>query len=194
MVSDSELEHVWRYVGRFMWTFAIVESYVDEIFVQLFNLNASATLMILNKLIISKKLELIELALKHQGIDHGRTLKRVRDLSNIRNAIAHSAFGPDKDGVDFDYVNQSGKLLLPGRPKPTDKDPLWDTLISYAQFDEYDSQARELWDALGKIGGSFTAVSDDISSDFATDIQEAISAPDNVIPFPVRRQSDDEGN
>ncbi len=65
----KSLEKAWKYVGRFMWRFSGIESNVSEIFVSLFDLNSVAALMFIGNLDLRKKMKLIDLGLKHQGID-----------------------------------------------------------------------------------------------------------------------------
>jgi len=123
-VTQRDHEKAWRYVGRFMWSFANIEGYVDGIFQTMFNLNAVSYLLLQSNLDFRKKLALIQLVFKHQQIDHGKTLSKVHELHNIRNAIAHSSFEPVgsfkgidgvryKAGIEFSYVERSGEVQVP---------------------------------------------------------------------------------
>lgn len=195
MVLDEELERAWLAVGRFIWAFAIIETYVDQILETLFSLNAAASLMLFPQLDLRKKLALIDLGLKRQKIDQSKLLAQVQKLHDVRNIIVHSTFGPDIDqdgseGIDFDYISKKGKLSLPdwlthGGPKRSDE--LWNTIITYTQFDKLNTEARELWDSLAKIGGSCAPIpeveSDDVENDLAADITQIVALPSNVIPF-----------
>src|SRR5262245_20704130 len=95
---ERDLEKAWKYVGRFMHSFAQVEAGVDNIFGLMFNLNAISYLLLYSSLDLHKKLDLVEFGFKDQGVDHGKILYRVRELSTIRNAIAHSSFEPVLSG------------------------------------------------------------------------------------------------
>jgi hypothetical protein len=177
----------WSYIGRFMWGFAIVESCIDSIFEELFNLNAAAMLMFVGNLDLRKKLDLVALGLKHQGIDKSTILKSVHELHNVRNVIVHACFNYDHQGITFDYVDRSGEMRLPNKKKFRTiwGEEAWDTTITYSEFDLYDAQASKLADALEEIRGSFTPITD-LDADLASDIEATIGTSDNVIRFPGR--------
>ena len=101
----------------FMWQFSVIESHVDAIFSELFNLSATASLLFHNNVDLRKKIMFIDLGFKHQGMDQSKILKRVHELASIRNVIAHSCFDLGEDGIDFDYVNQRGELKPPDSRK-----------------------------------------------------------------------------
>jgi hypothetical protein len=104
---EAQREKAWRYVGRFMWTFACVEAAIDNIFEIMFNLNSVSFLLLQGNIDLRKKASLLNLGFKHHGIDHVNTLKRVHELTNVRNVIAHSSFDPtlDNKGIVFSYVD-----------------------------------------------------------------------------------------
>jgi hypothetical protein len=187
--SDTDLERAWRYVGRFMWGFAIVESDVNEIFVELFNLNAGAALMFIPNLDLRKKLKLISVGLKDQDVpqidDIDKTLKGVHKLADIRNIIAHFSFGPQigGEGIFSDYVRQDAEVRFPDVIKIHAEES--DTTIPHSLFDYYDAVARKLSDALRSMQGSFTPIAD-VSQELARDIAEIVAASDNIILFPER--------
>lgn len=178
----SELEITWAYIGRFMWGFAILESAVNEIFVQLFNLSAGASLIFIGNLDFRKKLQLVDVGLKDQGIDkHREALKRLHKLTDIRNVVAHFAFGPEiipgDEGIFFDYVNKSGELKFAHKRAEANDSS---TRITYSEFDAYDTEAREILDTLESMHGSFDPIVD-ISENMAHDISAILGSSDNII-------------
>jgi hypothetical protein len=193
-VSDEELGRTWWCVGRFMWSFAVVESVIDGILQTLFNLSATAQLLLFPQLDLRKKLALVELGLKRQGMDVRQTINRVQRLHDIRNVIAHSSFGPDGDGhgnsgVNFDYVNKKGELQLPKFSGRASELAGWDTGITYEEFDDIDADVRDLWDVLRRLEGSCVSLRDfdiEADSEFGVEIRQALSLPHNVIEFPKR--------
>lgn len=115
MISE-ELECAWTYVGRFMWRFAEVEWQVNEIFVNVFDLNEGASLMVVGYLDFGKKLQLIDVGLRNQGVDHSDIIKRLRKLADVRNIVAHFPFSESltsKEAVDFTYINRRGEQRMP---------------------------------------------------------------------------------
>ena len=102
-VSKRRWEKAWQTVGRFLRGFATVESYINEIFVQLYNLDQSAfiALVMIGRLSFQEKLELIGLGLKYAdrkerqegehniGVHKGwkKLQNEVHDLQNIRKMI-----------------------------------------------------------------------------------------------------------
>jgi hypothetical protein len=195
-------EKAWRYVGRFMWSFAGAEACVDAIFEIMFNLNAIAYFLLHNRLELRKKIDLIDFGSKHQGLDYGEMLKQLRHLSHIRNAIAHTSFKPvpavehiangktlyDEAGIEFSHIDQHGKIAMPNKARKSSKrtktsDDEWaDTsIITYSDFDEYDEQLRSLVGALGEIAGHCEPIND--GTNIVPDISKIIAASDNVVRF-----------
>jgi len=177
-------------VGRFLWNFAIVEGYISEIIVTLFDLSAFSSLILLKKLSFRDKIRLAQLGLKRQGIesaDLDAALKELHKLHDVRNAIAHTAFGEEEDGVEFDYVNDSGRLVLPLRRDKPDEAAYWDTRITFEQFDDWHERMIWMWKVLGEAHGSCRPLRDDEET-LTGDIREIV---DNVIPFPRRKKEDD---
>jgi hypothetical protein len=187
--TDSQVERAWKYVGRFLWGFAMIESSANQIFEELFNLSAGATLIFLGNLDFRKKLMLIDVGLKHRGVkDQSGILHRAHKLADIRNVVAHFSFGPDEvipgeEGVFFDHVNKAGELTLPHRTKTQAEDGK--SVITYSEFDGYDAEAREIFDALENMQGTFRPIVD-VESDLVKDIQEVIASSTNAIIFPKR--------
>lgn len=96
MLSQEEFGQTWWHIGRFFYSFAILESEANELFEKLFNLGASAFILIVPQLELSKKVELITLALKRQGIEARGLAKAVNAIVEVRNIVAHTSFGPAK--------------------------------------------------------------------------------------------------
>jgi hypothetical protein len=190
---DAErLEEAWKYAGRFLWRFGGLESVINEIFGELFNLNSTAAGLLFAPLLDQrKKLKLIEAGLKEQGTDQSDLFKRVHKLHDIRNVIAHASFDPVQDGISFDYVGHSGDTRLPNSTAPKDmkkwqlKDFQGWGIITYSEFDAYDAEVRTLTDSLLEICSSIAPITD-FSANLASAIEEAISSSDNVVRFPKR--------
>jgi hypothetical protein len=174
MSLEMELERAWRHVGRFMWSFSIVEGFVDEVLVSMFSLNATGSLILLKSLDLGRKLTAIQIALERQGAtEHVNTIKRVRKLSGIRNVIAHSAFTEDNDGLLFDYIGSKYNLSVP------------DERYTYTHLDSFHDEMNKLRDRLAVMPASFKPVAE--LDDYAIgEIAEEISDLRNVIQFPRR--------
>jgi hypothetical protein len=201
-------EKAWQTVGRFLCEFAVLESNINEVFLRLYNLeqcSAFITLVMTGRLSFQEKLELINLAFRYvdrkkreDGVHNvsmhnawKQLQTRVHDLQNIRNVIAHASFDPafdepdpQENGIDFDYVSTKGELRLAGREKKADENII-DMRITYAQFDEYEQQIKELCDALLKLLSLIDPISD-FTQELTRSVAEIIAASDNVIPFPKR--------
>jgi hypothetical protein len=208
MIQES-MEKAWKYVGRFMWSFANIEASIDNIFEIMFSLNATSFLLLHGSLDFRKKLRLVELGLKRGGKDHSETLSKVHTLADVRNAIVHSPFeavpsfssaedGVELfygDGIEFSYIDRIGKLQLPTEQVRNRKkrlqgtklrgvpdDQLFDqSTITYSEFDEYDVQARKLLDTLVEIGGTCTPLDEDVT--LRQDVAKIIASSDNVVLF-----------
>ena len=135
-----------------MHGFACVEGNINEVFLQLFNLEKFA-LIFLGNVDLRKKLKLIDLGLKYQGVDADTVLSRVHELHDIRNAIAHSWFELFEDVITFDHV---GRVRLPKKAKARSKGEFspFDSEITYSQFDGYDEEMTKLATELGAIADS----------------------------------------
>ncbi len=189
---DDQREKAWRYVGRFMWAFAGVESCLDSIFQIMFNLEGLSFFLVLTNVDMRKKVKLIGLGFKSQGIDHNKTLKKVHELANLRNVIAHSFFDPsmEGDGIVFSYFDsskvkseeeQDAELFNASNIKTEEEEEadLTFRFISYVKLDEYYSQATKLSEVLSGI--HCEPVNPGLK--IIRDISEIIASADNVIPF-----------
>jgi hypothetical protein len=99
----------WSYVGRFIWGFANIEYLVNHLFLELIagggwsqpnpngwsdrtqtgGVGLVGGLLLTYNLDLRKKLELIEAILKSRGVEESKTFKRVHELHDLRNVIAH---------------------------------------------------------------------------------------------------------
>jgi hypothetical protein len=223
MKNSQQDVKAWKYVGRFLASFADIESIMDGIFGTMFNLNAVSTMFLLPNLEFHKKMRLIKLGFEYQKQKYGKAFQEIDELNRVRNIIAHSQFSHVqsymrryKAGVEFSYVDKDGNMptINPEinekrkkdheRKKKTNKkrtrkethaanrmnDILpadeWNLFpdkqtITYAQFDKYDTKAKNLIDTLMDI--QFEPINNGI--EFLRDISEIISSSENVLPFPT---------
>ena len=172
-------EKGWRYVGRFMCVFASAEGTINELFVQLFNLENFA-LLFLGNIDLRKKLDLIAVGLRDQGVDGSKLVGEMHKFHDIRNAIAHSWFESFEDVVVFDWVNKRGRLVLPSKQKSRSESDFTpsDREIAYSKFDEYDQEMTKLITDLGDIAERIAPITDSAA------IEKAIREAENVVRFP----------
>jgi hypothetical protein len=176
---QEDAKKAWAYVGRFLWGFAVVESVINEIFIKLFNLKGASLIFLGSpSLDLRKKLELIRIVLDLRG-EKTDIFGRMHSLLTIRNVVAHRAFGLDGDGIDFDYVDNRGKLVLPEKIRST----TGETIISFGKLDSYDSQLAQLFDSFDKLLASTEPVTD-LAPDVQAEIERVIDQSDNVLRFP----------
>jgi hypothetical protein len=90
-MTSSRKGHRWKYsqyrdrpniyIGRFLGTFAIIASAVEELFANKFNLDAFSALLLQQNMDLCKKLSLLRFAFDRQGISFGKTLSQVHNCS-----------------------------------------------------------------------------------------------------------------
>jgi hypothetical protein len=177
------VEKAWAYVGRFLWLFALVETVVNEIFVKLFDLKG-ASLIFLGQGTIDfrKKLDLIKVVLSLRG-ENPDLFGKLHHLIMVRNVIAHCAFDYDEreGGIDFDYVDKKGKLILPKEIRGGREDE--DTIISFEQLDLYDEQLAQVWDELQKLLHDIRPITH-LAPEVQAKLEKVIEQSDNVYRFP----------
>jgi hypothetical protein len=198
-------EKAWKYVGRFIASFADIEAVIDEIFLEMFNLNEISSAFLLPHLDFHKKVALIRLGLKRQKIDFSKLYTEINELKDIRNVIVHSQFTHArsykgyKAGIDFSYTNKDGSVPILNierrnkherkrkkqkrtKQRQTDLDDWYidRQTIPYSQFDKYFSQAKKL--AFDLVGIKFERINDGIP--FIRDVSHLIASSTNVVPFP----------
>jgi hypothetical protein len=66
VVSEQQLQSAWWHIGRFLHAFAILEGSLNNPFEELFNLNATFYLLLVPQLDVSKRIELVRLALRRK--------------------------------------------------------------------------------------------------------------------------------
>jgi len=175
---DDQYEKCWTYIGRFLWHFGIIESWVNEIFPELYDLEQVAFLFI-GQIDTLKKLRLIDAGLSEKGSEGQKSIiSQVHVLHDLRNAIAHSSFFIAEGGMTLDHITHQGKRWR-------DKAGEFDNYISFSELDEYDEQSRKLIDALTDLHGTITPISSP-SKEFRARVEEIIDASPNVIRYRPR--------
>jgi hypothetical protein len=189
-VSQEDLKLAWWHVGRFFHSFAILETSANQLFEKLFNLNATFFLLLVPQLDFSRRLELIRLALGRKAVNVKGLIEPIRDLIEIRNIVAHSAFGPDDDGarnhgVLFDYVGRNGKVEFSERVQMLVGA---DCIISYDAFEDLDKRMKRLTEQLWELTGACIPLSDeDFDDETVKSMKEVLNR--NVIPLKPNEES-----
>jgi len=85
-VPKRRWQKAWQTVGRFLSGFAALESYINEVFVRLYNLEQSAfiSLVMIGRLSFQEKLELINLGLRY--------VDRKKREEGVTNVWMHNAW------------------------------------------------------------------------------------------------------
>src|SRR5205085_8103391 len=121
-----------------MYGFGLVETDINIIFQKMFDLTGLAALMLEANVDFRKKVDLIMVGLKHQGLGrYSKTLRGVHEFANVRNVIVHSLFNeePALKGIVFHgYTHKSGYKRLPHKPFSPDKFDE-NLIITYVEFD-----------------------------------------------------------
>lgn len=165
--ANKELQKAWKYIGRFLWHYGIIEASINEIFIELFDLERVAW-MFIGKLDTRKKIELIKVGFAEKGNKrYMRLLDEVHKFADLRNVLAHAQFHLAEGGVDIDHITHHGKRWT------TDND--MDTFVSYDDFDRYDDKADKIIKALMDLQGNVSPISS-ISSELQAAMEEAIDA------------------
>jgi len=186
-VSQEDLKLVWCHVGRFFHSFAILETSANELFEKLFNLNATFFLLLVSQLDFGMRLELIRLALRRKTVNVKGLFEPIRALIEVRNIVAHSAFGPDDDsarnhGVLFDYVGKTGEAKFSERVQKLVGGKPDDSYISYDVFEDLDGRMKQLTKQLSELAGACIPLSDEEFDDETVQgMRDVLSR--NVIPL-----------
>jgi hypothetical protein len=192
-VSQEDLKLAWWHVGRFFYSFAILESAANQLFENLFNLNATFFLLLVPQLEFSLRLELIRLALRRKDVNVKGLFLPISDLIEVRNIAAHSAFGPDDDGggnlgVSFDYVGRTGRVEFSERVQELVGGNPGDSFISYDAFEDLDGRMKQLTTQLWELDGACIPLSDeDFDEETVKSMRDVLNR--NVIPL----KSNEEG-
>lgn len=111
-------EKAWKYVGRFLQSFAGIESAIDEILKVMFDLNDVSFRYLLPNLEFQKKTTLAKLGFAYQKRDYGKLFKEISVLQRTRNIIAHSQFSHVrsykglKAGIEISYIDKLGDMPI----------------------------------------------------------------------------------
>jgi hypothetical protein len=192
-VSKEDLKLAWWHVGRFLYSFAILESAANQLFEKLFNLNATFFLLLVPQLDFSLRLELIRLALRRKDVNVKGLFLAISDLIEVRNIVAHSAFGPDdvgarNHGVLFDYVSRSGRVEFSERAQTLVGGIPGESFISYAAFDDLDDRMTQLRNRLWELTGACIPLSDeDFDDETVKSMRDVLNR--NVIPHKPNEES-----
>jgi hypothetical protein len=192
-VSQEDLKLAWWHVGRFLHSFAILETSANELFEKLFNLNATFFLLLVPQLDLSKRLELVRLALRKNDVSVKGLFLAIGDLIEVRNVVAHSAFGPDDDGaknhgVIFDYVSKNGRAEFSERVQTLVAGKADESFISYHAFDDLDGRMKQLTSRLWELTGACVPLSDeDFDDETLQSMRDVLNR--NVIPLKPNDES-----
>lgn len=172
-MTQELLERAWKEIGRFIWAFTNVEMVLDQVLIMLFSLKFPAEDLFLKSLDLRKKINIVEIALKHQSpaSQEAKVLKQLHKMHDVRNNIAHKVFLPGnengKDGISFSWSTINKKIDYERE------------FYSFDNFDNYYGTLREISDALMEIVRTGKPLSDDAA---ASSLQEI--AASNVVDFP----------
>ena len=184
----SKEKKPWEYVGEFIWNFGTIESYINEIFLRLFDLERVRFIFI-GLIDTRKKIALIKEGFKEQGTlaAHDALLKAIHDMSTFRNVIAHSSFHIAQGGIDLDHVSHQGAYGW--RKRKQDESP--DTYIAFEEFERFFEEQREIIEQLTKLYETTTPISS-FSREFVVAIDKIIDSSPNVTRFGARPSRKDD--
>ena len=146
-MEEDIFERAYYLVGKFMNSWAIAEFHVDEAIAIALELNEVQSVVI-SKLFAKQKLEMLALLIETSKMGQakkkhfGHIVKRLKKLSEDRNMVAHSVFGPN---VDLSKVAFARKKQKVGYPNETIT--LWSEHDFASRFDDLfgmDSELTEL--------------------------------------------------
>jgi hypothetical protein len=173
--ADPTKEKCWTYIGRFLWQFGIIESYVSEIFLLLYDLE-NVSWPFIGLIDTRKKLQLIHAGLLEQGRkDHKRVLDDVHELHNLRNVIAHSCFFESDEGINVDHITNQGQRWMQKKGEE-------DNYLSFAELDRIYKDSLDLVASLLDLHESISPISSP-SREFSARVEEIIDASPNVIRY-----------
>jgi len=189
-MSDIGTNKAYYYVGRFISDFASIEQRVNELFLAFVGDSGFVVgVLLTHSFDLRKKLEMTQIMLKRRGFDVSKLFKRLHELHDLRNVIAHWLFMQCGDGLECDYIGRYGSTIFPKKAAASEAD----RSITFAEFDLYHAAAMELIPKLDEMLNSEEIFPIE-PSDFETwrKIQEAIGSSDNVVEFPEKPRIDDE--
>ncbi len=167
----------WEYVGEFIWHFGTIESYINEIFLSLFDLER-VSFMFIGLIDTRKKLQLIKIGFGEKGDGtHDLVISQLNEMATLRNVIVHSCFHHAQDGINIDHITHHGTRWLSKKGED---------YISYEDFERIFERQKEIIEQLAKIYDTTTPISS-FSRDFVAAIDEIIDSSPNVIRYAPRR-------
>ena len=177
---DPQVEKGWMYIGRFLWQFGILQSLISEIFLQLYDLERVA-IPFSGLLNTRKKLTLVEEGLKEQGDKRlDPILKRVHELHDLRNALAHCSFFIAEEGMTLDHITSEGKWWGENREE--------DNYVGFAELDRLYQDGLKLESALNELYSTLTPISSP-SKELRAKMEAMIDLSPNVVRYKQRPPS-----
>jgi hypothetical protein len=131
-------------VGRFQYHFSRIEDALNFGIAKVFDLNESATAVLVANTDFAKKADIIKAMAALQFTDDSSLnalLRRIHGLNNPhRQTVIHSTFSPEgTDSVKFKRTTARGKLSV--------REEVWTT----ADFERHFSEMEDMTSQLGKI-------------------------------------------
>lgn len=102
--KDERTDKIKHYIGEFVYNFGAIESWINEIFLELFDLER-LRFMFIGLIDFRKKITLVREGFKEKGdLAHDELLQQIHDMATLRNVIAHSCFHDAEGGISVDHV------------------------------------------------------------------------------------------
>lgn len=175
--NSAELDKCWRCIGRFLWQFGIIESWVNEVFVALFDVEPVA-FMFIGEIDTRKTLDLIKAELAEKGdIAHNKIIGSVHEFHTRRNVIVHSCFHLAEDGIDFDHITREGKRWTTSEGDDRE-DFVGNNHIAYAEFGQL------VYGRGPDYRNSDSAISSP-SRELQARIEKIINRSPNIVRYPI---------
>jgi len=156
----AKAEQSFRLVGEFMYHFAMLESTLDELLRRMMGLEIISALILSANLDMSKKITLAICGMPYQhntSIDTNKAIKdlnKIRGISDDRNIVAHTFFGPTASGDGVEFNRTIAKASLDITPI------IWST----AEFEAKFNRMREVRERVAALAEAVTPVHSDQES------------------------------
>lgn len=119
--SQQDWDECFRLVGRFMFSWAALESEVNRFLTAAMRLGPTEGLIVCANMQFRDKMHIVTTALDEFGPKKDKDwtrqtkeiAKEIRGLSVDRNMVAHQFFAPDPKGVRFFVKKAKGKVSIP---------------------------------------------------------------------------------
>ena len=181
--KDDRTDKIKYYIGEFVYNFGAIESWINEIFLELFDLER-LRFMFIGLIDFRKKITLVREGFKEKGdLAHDDLLQQVHDMANLRNVIAHSCFHDAEGGISVDHVTHQGIYGWKKKKRGAD---IADTYISFDEFDRYFEQQEKMIEQLWQLYENTTPIPS-FSREFAMAIDEIIDSSPNVVRYAPRQ-------